>query len=319
MCFSARVKQRFDELSRHHGAEVDWESFEDVFKRRAEGEDLKVARDLQRNYQNPSTDVQKKTAGDIAQYLKTKKSEWENEVFVQRRRLATAQESLIKKETKKAKEDVRIATNKSQMFLDRLADLRRTEPNNEDARIFPMMYAPVLISENGKTIIRPMRYTCRLAGKPAEYDRRYPGTYNARRDSLDDYWSKVYGRNHAVMVISGFYENVPLHLYEHRELSADEKERNLVLEFDPYPSQDMLVACVWDRWSRPGSPDLYSFAAITDEPTPEVAATGHQRTVITLQERFLSEWLSPTHLSRERLDEILSDKETPFYVHQVAA
>jgi len=263
--------------------------------------------------------VQKKTAGYIAQYLKTKKSEWENEVFVQRRRLATAQESLIKKETKKAKEDVRIATNKSQMFLDRLADLRRTEPNNEDARIFPMMYAPVLISENGKTIIRPMRYTCRLAGKPAEYDRRYPGTYNARRDSLDDYWSKVYGRNHAVMVISGFYENVPLHLYEHRELSADEKERNLVLEFDPYPSQDMLVACVWDRWSRPGSPDLYSFAAITDEPTPEVAATGHQRTVITLQERFLSEWLSPTHLSRERLDQILSDKETPFYVHQVAA
>jgi len=298
---------------------VDWESFEDVFKRRAEGEDLKVARDLQRNYQNPSTDVQKKTAGYIAQYLKTKKSEWENEVFVQRRRLATAQESLIKRETKKAKEDVRIATNKSQMFLDRLADLRRTEPNNEDARIFPMMYAPVLISENGKTIIRPMRYTCRLAGKPAEYDRRYPGTYNARRDSLDDYWSKVYGRNHAVMVISGFYENVPLHLYEHRELSADEKERNLVLEFDPYPSQDMLVACVWDRWSRPGSPDLYSFAAITDEPTPEVAATGHQRTVITLQERFLSEWLSPTHLSRERLDQILSDKETPFYVHQVAA
>jgi len=298
---------------------VDWESFEDVFKRRAEGEDLKVARDLQRNYQNPSTDVQKKTAGYIAQYLKTKKSEWENEVFVQRRRLATAQESLIKRETKKAKEDVRIATNKSQMFLGRLADLRRTEPNNEDARIFPMMYAPVLISENGKTIIRPMRYTCRLAGKPAEYDRRYPGTYNARRDSLDDYWSKVYGRNHAVMVISGFYENVPLHLYEHRELSADEKERNLVLEFDPYPSQDMLVACVWDRWSRPGSPDLYSFAAITDEPTPEVAATGHQRTVITLQERFLSEWLSPTHLSRERLDQILSDKETPFYVHQVAA
>ena len=43
MCFSARVKQKFDHLSRHHGAEVDWESFEDVFKRRAKGEDVKVA------------------------------------------------------------------------------------------------------------------------------------------------------------------------------------------------------------------------------------------------------------------------------------
>jgi putative SOS response-associated peptidase YedK len=319
MCFSARVKQKFDHLSRHHGAEVDWESFADIFKRRAEGEDIKVARDLQRNYQNPVTEVQRRTADYIAEYLKAKKSEWESQVFVQRRRLAAAQESLTKKETKKAREEIRIATSKSQALLERLADLRRTEPNDEDARIFPMMYAPVLVSENGKTIIRPMRYACRLAGKPADYDRRFPGTYNARRDSLDDYWNLVYGRNHAVMVISGFYENVPLHLYEHRELGADENEKNLVLEFNPQPSRDILVACIWDRWSGQGSADLYSFAAITDEPTPEVAATGHQRTVITLQEQYLSEWLTPTQISRERLDEILSEKETPYYVHQIAA
>ena len=319
MCYSARVKQNFDHLSRKYGAEVDWEAFEDVFERRAHGEDIKVSRDLQRNYQHPTTEVQKRTAGYIAQYLKAKRSEWENEIFVQRRRLAMAEESLTKKETKKAREDIRIATNKIQTFLDRLADLRRTEPNNEDARIFPMTYAPVLIAENGKRIVRPMRYNCRLAGKPADYDRRFPGTYNARRDSLDDYWNEVYGRHHAVMVISGFYENVPLHLYEHRELAPDEKATNLVLEFDPQPSSDMLVACIWDRWSRPGSPDLYSFAAITDEPTPEVAATGHQRTIIAIQEQYLSEWLSPAALSKDRLGEILTDKEVPYYIHQIAA
>src|ERR1700722_1174898 len=215
MCYSARVKQNFDHLSRKYGAEVDWEAFEEVFERRAEGEDIKVSRDLQRNYQHPTTEIQKRTAAYIAQYLKAKKSEWENEIFVQRRRLAMAEESLTKKETKKAREEIRIASNKIQTFLDRLADLRRTQPNNEDARIFPMTYAPVLISEEGKRVIRPMRYACRLAGKPADYDRRFPGTYNARRDSLDDYWDKVYGRQHAVMVVSGFYENVPLHLYEH--------------------------------------------------------------------------------------------------------
>jgi putative SOS response-associated peptidase YedK len=163
-----------------------------------------------------------------------------------------------------------------------------------------------------------MRYACRLAGKPADYDKKFPGTYNARRDSLDDYWNKVYGRNHAVMVISGFYENVPLHLYEHWDLAPEEKEKNLVPEFDPQPSQDMLVACVWDRWSRQGSADLYSFAAITDEPAPEVAATGHQRTIITLQEQYLFEWLTPGGVSKERLDEILTAKETPYYAHQIA-
>ena len=250
---------------------------------------------------------------------KRKRAEWESEVFIQKRRIAAAEESLAKKETKKAKEDIRIGAAKSQALMERLADLRRTEPNNEDARMFPMMYAPVLVRENDTTIIRPMRYACRLAGKPADYDKRFPGTYNARRDSLDDYWSKVYGQHHAVMVISGFYENVPLHLYEHRELAPDEKPKNLVLEFDPRPSNDMLVACVWDRWTKPNEPNLYSFAAITDEPLPEVAATGHQRTIITIQEKFLQEWLSPRQVSSERLEEILTAKETPYYVHQIAA
>jgi len=172
---------------------------------------------------------------------------------------------------------------------------------------------------NSKTVIRPMRYACRLAGKPADYDKRFPGTYNARRDSLDDYWSRIYGRHHAVIVISGFYENVPLHLYEHRELALDEKQKNLVLEYDPRPAADMLVACVWDRWTKSGEPDLYSFAAITDEPTPEVAATGHQRTIITIQEQYLSEWLSPAAISKDRLEQILTDKEVPYYIHQIAA
>ncbi len=319
MCYSARVKQHFDHLSKRYGAEVDWKAFEEAYRRRAEGEDIKMSRDLQRNYQHPATDVQKRTAAYIAQYLTEKKTEWETEVFAQRRRLALAQESLAKKETKKAKEEIRIATAKSQALLERLADLRRTEPNNEDARIFPMMYAPVIVQLDDKRMIRPMRYACRLGDKPADYDKRFPGTYNVRRDSLDEYWSQVYGRHHAVLVISGFYENVPLHLYEHRELADDEKQKNLVLEFDPQPAADMLIACVWDRWKKPGEPDLYSFAAITDEPTPEVLATGHQRTVITIQEAYLQEWLNPAGLDKQRLEHILSDQEVPYYVHQIAA
>jgi hypothetical protein len=50
-------------------------------------------------------------------------------------------------------------------------------------------------------------------------------------------------------------------------------------------------------------------SGIIDDPTPEVAATGHQRTIITIQEQYLSEWLSPQALSKERLEDILSDKE----------
>ena len=64
---------------------------------------------------------------------------------------------------------------------------------------------------------------------------------------------------------------------------------------------------------------LDSFAAITDEPTPEVSANGHLRTVIAIQEAYLSEWLNPAGVDKQRLEHILSDKEMPYYVHQIAA
>ena len=79
------------------------------------------------------------------------------------------------------------------------------------------------------------------------------------------------------------------------------------------------ISYLWDHWTQPGKASLDSFAAITDEPTPEVAATGHQRTNITIQEQYLSEWLSPQALNKERLEQILSDKELPYYAHQTAA
>jgi hypothetical protein len=33
--------------------------------------------------------------------------------------------------------------------------------------------------EDGQRVVKPMRYQCRIAGKPATYDVKYPGTYNA--------------------------------------------------------------------------------------------------------------------------------------------
>ena len=137
MCYSARVRQNLNHLSKRYDAEVDWQEFERLYERRADGQDIKVARDLQRNFQHPATEIQTRTAGHILRYLQTKKAEWENGIFVQRRRLSSAQESLTTRDTKKAREEVRIATTKVQTLLDRLSDLRRTEPNNEDARSFP--------------------------------------------------------------------------------------------------------------------------------------------------------------------------------------
>ena len=109
------------------------------------------------------------------------------------------------KQTKKAREDVRIAGNKIERAKARLADLQRVEPKDRDSRIFPGVYAPVIVSEGGKLVIKPMLYHCRLAGKPAKYDQRFPGTYNARRDSLEKFWVSAFGHTHGLMVVDTFY------------------------------------------------------------------------------------------------------------------
>jgi putative SOS response-associated peptidase YedK len=90
----------------------------------------------------------------------------------------------------------------------KLADLKRSEPKDRDSRILPGVYAQVIISEGGKLVIKPMRYQCRLAGKTARYDQRYPGTYNARRGRLEKFWAPAFGHTHALMVVETFYENV---------------------------------------------------------------------------------------------------------------
>jgi putative SOS response-associated peptidase YedK len=203
--------------------------------------------------------------------------------------------------------------------LTKLADLRRTELVDEDSRIFPGWYAPVMISENGRRTVKPMRYQCRLADKPAFYDAKFPGTYNARKDNLDGFWRDQFGSSHAVMVVNAFFENVSQHKVEGRELGPGEKEQNVVLEFRPTPTQDMLVACLWSRWQMPGESELLSFAAVTDDPPAEIAAAGHDRCIIPIQEKNLDAWLNPDPSDLRAQYAILEDRARPDYVHRLAA
>lgn len=77
-----------------------------------------------------------------------------------------------------------------------------------DSRIFPGVYCPVLVVENGQRVMKSMRYQCRPAGTPGMYDRKLPGTYNARRDNLEGFWRRQFGYTHGLMVSDRFYENV---------------------------------------------------------------------------------------------------------------
>ncbi|MBA3590193.1 MAG: SOS response-associated peptidase family protein [Methylibium sp.] len=203
--------------------------------------------------------------------------------------------------------------------MPRLSDLKRTEPEERDSRIFPGVYAPVIVMESGRRVIKPMRYQCRPAGKPVFYDTKYPGTYNARRDNLEGFWKDLFGFSHGLMVVTAFYENVNRHRLEGRDLGEGEAVENVVLEFKPNPPQDMLVACLWSHWKCDGEPDLLSFAAITDEPPPEIAAAGHDRCIVPIRPENIDAWLNPQKDNLSALHAILDERARPYYEHRLAA
>lgn len=298
---------------------IDFDAFLDLFVLRLEDESIKIPKAMEANFDNPASPIEERIKDAIDQYRARTRAKLETALFAQKKRLADAERILATKQTKKALEDQRIATDKIAWNTRKLSDLGRTELRDSDSRIFPMWYAPLVTHENGHRVLRPMRYTCRLNGKPENYDVRYPGTYNARRDILQGFWKGVFDKNHAVTIASSFYENVALHDFERRPLREGEKQQNVVLHFNPRSSPPMFLACLWDRWEAPGKRSLYSFAAITDEPPEEVAAAGHDRCIIPLAPPAIKAWLNPHGEGAAFLDGLLDQRERPYYEHRLAA
>jgi putative SOS response-associated peptidase YedK len=319
VCDSAQIRADYHRFVRVWGAVISIGEFFELYWLRQQGAKLKIPKAMDAGFYSPQTDDERKIKALIDAYDAEQISKTEQEIFAQKKRLADAERKLLTKTTKAATDSKRIATDKISKAMTKLHDLRRTELIDRDARIFPGGYAPVMIMENGKRVVKPMRYQCRLAGSSPEFDADYPGCYNARRDNLEKFWRKQFGVSHGIMVVNAFYENVSRHKMEGRELAPGEKEENVVLEFKPTPTQDMLVACLWSHWQGPGEPDLLSFAAITDEPPAEVAAAGHDRCIIPIQEKNIDAWLNPDRTRLADMHAILDDRARPYYEHRMAA
>lgn len=306
-------------LSRQLGIRMDYAEVEKLFFRRLEDPSINISRGFEANFNEPSSEPERRIKGAIDEHRSRLATKFEKDLFSQKTRLVNAQRSLKEKETKKAREDVRIATSKIGTLTSKLGDLRSIEIKEEDNRIFPFVYTGVIVKKEGHNLLTPMRYHCRLAGKPAYLDRQFPGLYNARRDNLEKFWSEQFGMHHAIMVVESFFENVKRHTMEHRDLNPGEAESNVVLQFKPEPAQAMYIACLWSHWTDPKEPELRGFAAITDEPPADVAAAGHDRCIINLKPEHVDAWLTPKGKSVAELQAILSDRAIPVFQHALAA
>lgn len=322
MCYSAQIKADYTVFVRHHGAILSIKRFAELFwERRKDGGWTKLPKAMRDAFRHPASEESFELAKIVAEGDREQEQAYLSELEAQRERLAKAEVVLAgPKPTKKAAEDQRIARKKIEAAERNLDDLRRREPDPKDSRIYPGQYAPVLIARDGERIVAPMRYQCRMPGWSPAVERKYPGTYNARRDKLEESWGQLFGYRHGVLIVTKFYENVPRHKMEGRELAPGEKEENVVLEFDPRPAQDMLVACLWNvSKGADNGADLFTFAAITDEPPPEVAAAGHDRCIVPIKPENLDAWLNPDPSNLAALHAILEDRARPYYEHRLAA
>ena len=321
MCYSAEVYAAYDRYVVLFGARMGIREFYELFYRRSNEPEakIKVPKAMELAFEHPTTDGEREVKALIDAFNAAEVTRIEQDLFAQRKRLADAERTLATKTTKAATESKRIATDKISKAMTKLSDLQRKDVKPRDSRIFPGVYAPVMVMVDDELVVMPMRYQCRPAGKPTFYDTQYPGTYNARRDNLEGFWKGQFGFSHGVMLASRFYENVKRHKMEHRDLAEGEKEENVVLEFKPNGLEEMWVACVWSRWAAPGQPSLLSFAAITDEPPDEVAAAGHDRCIIPIKRENVMDWLKPKKSDLAAMYAILDDKERPYYEHRLAA
>jgi putative SOS response-associated peptidase YedK len=308
MCYSAQLQAALARYVRETGAQMDMDQFVEIFGARVSDTSIRIPRSVERWFDQPKTDSERKIKAYIDEYRAAETTKLEREVFAQKKRLADAERTLASKPTKAAAESQRIATSKIENALERLDRLKAEKPHPAEARIFPLHYAPLVMQQGAQRVIRLARYHCRKTNEAEFIDRQLPGLYNARRDSLDKYWKELFGANHAVMLVETFFENV------------ERNGKNEVLHFIPKPAGDLLIACLYAEWKDPeDGKSLLSFAAITDEPPAEVAAAGHDRMIINLKPENLEVWLKPQGYSLDELQEILGDRQAPYYEHEVMA
>jgi putative SOS response-associated peptidase YedK len=316
MCHSAQIWMDHRKFERKFGTTLIVQQYVKFFTERIErGTWRKIPKGLKDAFAKPRNDDERRLLELIAEGDADEARTLEMELFKLRARLEHAERTLQKKTTEQTREqalnDRGSVPAKIEAVQQRLADLRRTEPLERDSRIFPGQYAPVMIVQDGRRTVVPMRYHCRLPGWTAFVERQHPDSYNARRESLEKMWSKLFGHRHGVMVAEAFFGNAPRSRVEQRELAPGDPAENASLEFRPNPPRLMLVPCLWNFSPRstPEERDIFSFATITDVAPPEIAAAGHERCIVPLKSKYLDAWLNPDADDPAALHAILDDRD----------
>jgi putative SOS response-associated peptidase YedK len=307
MCYSAMIEADLRKLERQFGVKVDWSSFEEAFNIRTKYDQAMIPSGLDSYIiQNAETPLQKRLAkmakahyqAEIEKFsAKLKKYEQDVKDFEAKLKSGSKVKDLAEKLEK------RRAT--VEWHKEKIEYYEKIEETGAP-RVFPNFYAPVIIKDDKESLLRLMRYhLCPKNGK--EMNAFKYNLFNARRDRLLDSrtWKPVFGKKHAIFPFHRFYESV-----------ADENGKAKIIYFQPKDQELMWSAALFEE-AKIESGILRSFAAITDEPPPEVAAAGHDRCPVYLAKDQFGKWLEPKETPTE-LVELLGRIVPTYFEHKAA-
>ena len=146
MCYSAMlVQDHRDFLRAFPDAKIGIAEYAKLFEKRWMGQRVTLTKAMEHSFLTSDRTEDAELAEALNRYNDRKEHELREELGFQRERMAKAEAELAKKETKKWKDDLRIAGNKVKRLETLIADIERQELVAKDSRIYPEGYAPVLV------------------------------------------------------------------------------------------------------------------------------------------------------------------------------
>lgn len=307
MCYSAMVRSDLSKLARQMGASIDTEAFVRLYAMREKNINLKIPLGMAAYFLEEGASAGRSIMNSIKAYNLLEDARRKQELTEIETEILEIESRLKIKVTKTQQKALEVKSRKRDKILAKVVgEVEETEA--KDAyRIYPFYFAPVVKLEKNARIITPMRYRI-LPRTGNEIPTKY-NVFNARRDSLFKAatWKQTFGKYHAIFPFLKFYEWV--------EQGGDKVE----VSFSPDGYNGMWAASLFEEYKDSNLGLIRSFAMVTDEPPPEVAAAGHDRCPVFLKESLLDEWLRPEIKQPEDLERLLDFKEPTHFSHLKAA
>ena len=153
---------------------------------------------------------------------------------------------------------------------------------NINLRFLPHSFAPVVVAEKNTPKLTTMKFS--LVPAWAKEPRVKFATYNARIESITEKptWRTPFQSQHCLVPLTAFYESV-----------HNGPEAGHIIELSEQSDQLLFAAGLFDFWKDPkGNQSFFSFAILTQAPSPFILAHGHDRTPVFLKGDFAFDWLT---------------------------